>query len=168
MHQTPQPNHSNAQTTTIRAPPNPVLQPRADRRLMLRAGTAVNGDIFPTNATPLDENHVPDVTFGQSHYFEHEGGEDTWVAGNISNHVDFWKNTLHCLPFVVNTLETGYYLPFLHDPPYHAKNNTSSRRNPTFVSTAIQELLRHKCIERVPPETPHCVNPLTVAEGAKL
>ena len=136
---------------------------------MLRAGTAVNGDTFPTNATPLYENRVPDVTFGQSRYWEHEGGEDTWVAGNICNHVDLWKNTLHCSSFVVNILETGYYLPFLHDAPcYHAKNNTSSRRNATFVSTAIQELLRHKCIERVPPETPHGVNPLTVVEGAKL
>ena len=66
-------------------------------------------------------------------------------------------------------MENGYYLPFLHDPPpYHAKNNASSRRNATFVSTAIQELLTNKCIELVTPETPHCVNPLTVAEGAKL
>ena len=84
-------------------------------------------------------------------------------------HVDFRKNTLNCSPFVFNIMETGYYLPFLHDPPpCHAKNNTSSRRNPTFVSTAVQELLRNKCIEQVPPEALHCVNPLTVAVGAKL
>jgi len=69
---------------------------------------------------------------------------------------------------VQTTVDQGYIIPFISKPPpFFAKNNQSSLRNPEFVETAISELLANNCIEEV-SEPSFCCNPLTVAEGKKL
>ena len=62
----------------------------------------------------------------------------------------------------------AYSLPFRDFPPRcFLSNNRSALRNPQFVKSAILELLEKQLInEHSSP--PHCVNPLTVAEGKKL
>ena len=71
-------------------------------------------------------------------------------------------------PFVLSFIKEGYSLPFIKSPPpCFLKNNRSAFKNSQFVTSAILELLAQGLIcEFANP--PHCVNPLTVAEGKKL
>ena len=98
----PQPNHSYHHTTPIRPPPTPVLQRHSDRRQMLRAGAAVNGDIFPTNASPLGENHVPNVNFEQSRIGNTKVGLAPWLPAtylitSTSGRIQVPPEALHCV-----------------------------------------------------------------------
>ena len=59
-------------------------------------------------------------------------------------------------------------MPFVQLPPaFSLRNNRSAFRNSEFVKTAILELLEQGLITEV-YYPPHCVNPLSVAEGKKL
>ena len=59
-------------------------------------------------------------------------------------------------------------MPFTqYPPPSFEQNNKSSLRNTKFVEDSIKQLILSGCIQEV-FEAPHCVNPLTVAEGKKL
>ena len=65
--------------------------------------------------------------------------------------------------FVINTIRTGYKLPFLHQPKKAKfRNNQSALRNEEFVSAAIAELLESGRISKM--KDPAVVNPLTVSE----
>ena len=71
-------------------------------------------------------------------------------------------------PFVSSIVTEGYSLPFADIPPTcFIQNNRSALNNSSFVESAILQLLDQGLIkEETTP--PHCVNPLTVAEGKKL
>ena len=65
-------------------------------------------------------------------------------------------------------MNEGYSLPFAQLPPaLFLRNNCSAFRNSEFVGAAILELLEQGLIIEV-NSPPHCVNPLSVAEGKKL
>ena len=90
------------------------------------------------------------------------------VKGRLANAFEFWAKDLEAPPFVIDIIRQGYSLPFSGFPPRcFLSNNRSALRNPQFVESAILELLEKQLINehRFPP---HCVNPLTVAEGKKL
>ena len=90
------------------------------------------------------------------------------VKGRLANAFEFWEKDLEAPPFVMDIIRQGYSLPFSEFPPRcFLSNNRSALRNPQFVESAILELLEKQLInEHSFP--PHCVNPLTVAEGKKL
>ena len=134
-----------------------------ERKTNCRAGIAVNGGICPENAAETGRSHVADC-IEDSRYWEHEVAEGLFLAGNIANHIAFWKDTSNCSSFVFNVLKNGYFLPFFqHPPPFYAENNSSSRRNPTFVKTAIKWTFKksmcRKSAERdlVLHQSAHCV-----------
>ena len=137
-------------------------------------GHAANSDTSRMNVLVGDvhrtiNHHSDRIDNGtlDTRYWEHESG-DYFVASNIKNHFEFWKNNLQCSQFVLNILQYGYYLPLREDPPeFYASNNKSSLRNSHFVELAITELLQNQCIEIVSGKPPCCINPLTVAEGEK-
>ena len=90
------------------------------------------------------------------------------VKGRLAQSVEFWENTLEAPPFIIDVIKHGYSLPFREFPPScFLSNNHSALMNPQFVRDAILELLRRGLVEEH-SSPPHCVNPLTVAEGKKL
>ena len=90
------------------------------------------------------------------------------MAGKIHEKAEFWKETLNSSDFVNAVIQNGYSLPFVKEcPSFQAKNNASSLRNYEFVTEAIEDLLKTKCIIQT-DTIPHCCNPLTVSEGQKL
>ena len=100
--------------------------------------------------------------------WDFEEGQKAFEAGNITKHVEFWHENLKAPEFVLSILKHGHFLPFeTFPPPSTEHNNKSSLRNKKFVEDSIRQLLLSGCIEQV-TEVPHCVNPLTVAEGKKL
>ena len=90
------------------------------------------------------------------------------MKGRLAQSVEFWENTLEAPPFIIDVIKHGYSLPFREFPPScFLSNNRSALRNPQFVRDTILELLRRGLVEEH-SSPPHCVNPLTVAEGKKL
>ena len=90
------------------------------------------------------------------------------VKGRLANAFEFWVKELEAPPFVMDIIRQGYSLPLSEFPlRCFLPNNRAALRNPQFVKSAILELLEKQLInEHSFP--PHCVNPLTVAEGKKL
>ena len=75
---------------------------------------------------------------------------------------------LHAPDYVISIIERGYALSFNDFPSVcHLQNNKSAFKHSSFVSNTIMELLKNNCI-REGQFPPHCVNPLTVAQGKKL
>ena len=90
------------------------------------------------------------------------------VKGRLANAFAFWEKDLEAPPFVMDIIRQGYSVPFSEFPPRcFLSNNRSALRNPQFVESAILELLEKQLINEH-SFLPHCVNPLTVAEGKKL
>ena len=90
------------------------------------------------------------------------------VKGRLAQSFDFWERKLEAPPFVIDIVKQGYSLPFRVFPPRcFLFNNRSALKNPQFVQSAIVELLERRLIQEH-SSPPHCVNPLTVAEGKKL
>ena len=86
----------------------------------------------------------------------------TNVKGSLRRRIVKWKK-LGATEFVLNTIRTGYKLPFLHHPKKAKfRNKQSALRNEEFVSTAIAELLESGRISKM--KNPAVVNPLTVSE----
>ena len=82
--------------------------------------------------------------------------------------MDFWKSVLHAPDYVISIIARGYALSFNYFPSvFHLQNNKSAFKHSSFVSNTIMELLKNNCI-REGQFPPHCVNPLTVAQGKKL
>ena len=54
----------------------------------------------------------------------------------------FWRS-LEVSQFILNVINQGYKIPFFHLPtPFSKTNNVSARNNSTFVSEAVNELLK--------------------------
>ena len=90
------------------------------------------------------------------------------VKGGLNRCKLFWEASLSPSPFASSIVNEGYSLLFIElPPPCCLRNNRSALRNSQFVESAILELLTQGLIREV-TTPPHCVNPLTVAEGKKL
>ena len=60
-------------------------------------------------------------------------------------------------------MRDGYKIPFVAlPPPKFSSNNTSALKDSLFVSEAISDLLRTKCVE-ILDHQPDIVNPLSVS-----
>ena len=88
--------------------------------------------------------------------------EATNAKGRLKKHVLFWEK-IGANQFVIDTLTHGYKIHFLQTPPMSvSKNNRSALENISFVSEAVDELLRNGCVVKT-PFVPHVVNLLCVS-----
>ena len=72
--------------------------------------------------------------------FETESSKTASVKGNLKKHLGFW-DSIGTPPFIRDTIENGYKLPFTNPPePAAFKNNRSSKLHAQFVENAISEL----------------------------
>ena len=75
---------------------------------------------------------------------------------------DKWLN-LGASGFILSVVHDGYKIPFVAlPPPKVSSNNTSALKDSLFVSEAISDLLRTKCVE-ILDHQPDIVNPLSVS-----
>ena len=74
----------------------------------------------------------------------------------------FWRS-LEVSQFILIVINQGYKIPFFHLPtPFSKANNVSARNNSTFVSEAVNELLKLDLVEEFFC-APDIVNPLSVS-----
>jgi hypothetical protein len=83
-----------------------------------------------------------------------------------SGKVNRWKQ-IGANSYIVDVIENGYKIPFLHIPDEIAlENNKSARDNTDFVNDEIERLLQKGYISRVTQNT-FVVNPLTVVNNSR-
>ena len=86
----------------------------------------------------------------------------SFVKGRLRRALHEWK-LIDAPKFIIEVIEFGSKLPFIHIPPPNVlKNNRSALMEVSFVEEAIQDLLKLNCLAElsVPPEI---VNPLSVS-----
>jgi len=84
------------------------------------------------------------------------------VKNNLRKHIEFWKH-IGANEFVVNTIENGYVIPFLRNPPPMCfENNQLALLHSDFVEKAVSELVKIGCVIETPFQ-PFIVNPLSVS-----
>ena len=80
------------------------------------------------------------------------------VRGRLKGCLAFWKEELDAPPWILNTIENGYVLPFYNEPaPYSRPNQKSAMVERDFVN----KLAAGGYIE-VAPEVPQVCSPLSV------
>ena len=90
------------------------------------------------------------------------------VKGRLKQSISYRESTICVRKFVLGLIAGGYRLPLVRCPDKcYLRNNRSAVRHSQFVQEAISRLLLNDCIQEH-YEPPHCVNPLSVAEGRKL
>ena len=89
-------------------------------------------------------------------------GEVCTVNGRLGKCVQFWREELCALPWVIDTITEGYVLPLMSEPPpYSRPNQQSAQIESEFVSRAIVDLLAGGYVERS-SESPTVCSPLSV------
>ena len=92
------------------------------------------------------------------------------VQGRLKKSLDFWINTLNAPVTITGWIKEGYKLPLVSLPPVFTQpNHMSALSDNQFVNQSLDELLAHRCIQKV-PNIPHICSPLSVVtntEGKK-
>ena len=57
-----------------------------------------------------------------------KSGSPVCVKGRLKQNVEFWKNELKAPPTVISTIEAGYVLPLLSEPPQSFQKNQFSAK----------------------------------------
>ena len=71
------------------------------------------------------------------------------VCGRLRKCIDFWRS-LEVSQFIRNVIIQGYKIPFFHlTTPFSKANNASACYNSTFVSEAVNNLLKLNLVEEV-------------------
>ena len=113
----------------------------------------------------LGDNGSPDVIEGVSRRcWEVQECEvhESSVRGRLKGCLAFWKEELDAPPWILDTIENGYVLPFYNEPePYTRPNQKSALVERDFVNGAVADLLAGGYIE-VAREVPHVCSPLSV------
>ena len=67
----------------------------------------------------------------------------------LKKFIHFWRE-INASKLVLDTIESGYKIPFIQTPtPYNSNNNASARNHSAFVTEAVNELLAQRCIEEL-------------------
>ena len=116
---------------------------------------------------PRSKDYVP-KTYTKSYYDYEKHGTPISVVGRLRSHVNYWK-AFGCSEYIISVIMKGYVIPIKGEIlPADLANNRSSREEPEFVQSAIDELLESGAIEEL-ENPPLVTNPLTVAKkGQKL
>ena len=113
----------------------------------------------------MKENFVQ-VNTDQGYEQVNTGDKIRSPCGRLKSRFHVWKS-ISSNDHVIDVIENGYKLPCKTDPERAVvNNNKSSRDNPDFVKSEIDNLLNKGCISEVNFQ-PHVVNPLTVAFNKK-
>jgi hypothetical protein len=99
-----------------------------------------------------------------------KGGSDTdaTVVGSLKVCLPFWRDTMKANQFILDTIEYGYTIPFLTEPPSaFAVDNKSALNHLEFVREGIDQLLIAKVVREISGPA-YCCNPLTFFTGKKL
>ena len=109
------------------------------------------------------DNSGYDPDFYLNNFCEYEqGNSEPIVRGRLKSSVPFWRS-IGASKFILDIVEYGYKLPFLHSPPVEfLQNNKSSSLHSEFVAEAINDLLS-KGLVLESSTAPHVVNPLSVS-----
>ena len=84
------------------------------------------------------------------------------VRGRLRKCIDFWR-PLEVSQFILNVIIQGYKILFFHLPtPFSKANNASARTNSTFVTEAVNDLLKLNLVEEIFC-APDIINPLSVS-----
>ena len=87
------------------------------------------------------------------------------VQGRLKKCLSFWEDELDPAPWIISCLREGYKLPLRSLPHRYCKpNQQSALDHGDFVSQALEELERNRCIIKV-QEPPHVCSPLSVASN---
>ena len=100
---------------------------------------------------------------------ECDKAKEKFVPGGIHTPeaIQFWKAKLKANSWVMEVLENGYIMPFVRAPEkYEEDNNLSAKKHMDFVQETITAYKAAGIVQFV-DQTPWCVSPLTVAEGAE-
>ena len=94
--------------------------------------------------------------------FEQDSTQISDVQGRMFSCLSFWEQVLEAPPLVLECIKVGYKLPLLSIPePYQKPNHKSARDEQDFVSQAISELEKNRCVQK--SETvPVVCSPLSV------
>ena len=94
--------------------------------------------------------------------FEQDSTQISDVQGRMFSCLSFWEQALEAPPLVLECMKVGYKLPLLSIPePYQKPNHKSARDEQDFVSQAISELAKNRCVQK--SETvPVVCSPLSV------
>ena len=104
----------------------------------------------------------PDIVLAKSFHQYEQDLSDISVVGSLARHADYWDN-LPAPQYIKNIIRNGYTIPLYRLPKsVILPNNASSRNEPVFVRSAIDELLLKEAAMEV-NTPPRVVNPLTVA-----
>ena len=96
-------------------------------------------------------------------FYEYERlSSDISVVGSLARHIGYWES-IGAPEYILNIIRHGYTIPFKRLPkPRALRNNFSSRSNPDFVRTAVDNLIHTGAVREV-SKAPTVMNPLTVS-----
>jgi len=89
------------------------------------------------------------------------------VQGRLKVHLPFWEQKLKPVPWILSCIRDGYKLPLRSVPSRFCKpNQQSAIENPQFVTKALLELERNRCIKEV-SQQPNVCSPLSVVDNGR-
>ena len=110
-----------------------------------------------------------DISFYRQNLFEYEQGLAVPVVkGRLKAHFQFWVD-IGAPPWVLETITSGYFIPFDSTPPSVClPNNRSALDHHDFVSSAVSDLLKLKLglVSEV-FALPTVINPLSVSVNSE-
>ena len=118
-----------------------------------------------SSSDPISCNVLPLVlsSFLDQQYFDDiDPPAQPSIRGRLRKCIDFWRS-LEVSQFILNVIIQGYKIPFFHLPtPFSKAKNASARYNSTFVSEAVNDLLKLSLVEEVFC-APDIINPLSIS-----
>ena len=108
-----------------------------------------------------------DISFYRQNLFENEQGLAVPVVkGRLKAHFQFWVD-IGAPPWVLETISSGYFIPFDSTPPSVClPNNRSALDHHDFVSSAVSDLLKLGLVSEV-SALPTVINPLSVSVNSE-
>ena len=113
------------------------------------------------------EDKLFDISFYRQNLFEYEQGVAVPVVkGRLKAHFQFWVD-IGAPPWVLETISSGYFIPFDSTPPSVClPNNRSALDHHDFVSSAVFDLLKLGLVSEV-SALPTVINPLSVSVNSE-
>ena len=109
-----------------------------------------------------EENSELDPDSGRCWELEQGDPQTSDVQGRLHVNVTFWEQVLEAPPQIIDCIKEGYKLPLLSLPePYSKPNHKSALQNKEFVSQAISDLIKSRCVVKIEDIPPIC-SPLSV------
>ena len=109
-----------------------------------------------------EESNGSSIGLARCWEVEQEGPQITDVQGRLFTNLEFWEKVLEAPLPVIECIKEGYKLPLLSLPEQHMKpNHRSAQQNEEFVTEAVSDLLKNRCIREV-EGVPYVCSPLSV------